>query len=389
VNRLFFALFVVVGSTSLGCRLIAGIHDIELEADSGEHDAAADAKPDGPRDAMGSDAEGGSGGSCACTGCTVLAQSQDLPLSIQMSGDTLYWLNYGSGQGAASLMSLPKTGGVPKEVAGNMTHAYGLQVDPTHLYWASVTSSGDGIIEKVPLAGGSVTTLTTGLPAPTSNFLDEGLANVPSEQFLAVNDSTLYFVAFDTCGDQGPVDSIPLTGGTATPFLVNLPNDAGVGLIQAYGLTLSGSSLFVLNISTALIAILEAPLDGGPVASAVPDLTYPLSLAISGSDILWCDDEVHFTNGFVRIASAGGSAKTLGSGLTAPWGVITDGTSAYWINNGSECGPEGSIQKAPLDGSSPAVTLVDDLLGPQAIIMDDTYLYWVDSSCGGVIRMPK
>jgi hypothetical protein len=379
------ALVLVAGVAS--CRLIAGIHDIELESDAATGDAGQDAKRDAPRDGVIVEEDAG-GGACACEGCTVLAEEQDLPLSIQISGDTLYWLNYGSGKGAASLMSMPKTGGKPKELVGNLSQAYGLQIDATHLYWASVTSAGDGIIEKVPHGGGSVVTLATGQEPPTSNFIDQGIANVPSEQFLAVNDTTLYFVSFNSSGDQSAVLSIPLSGGTPTPFLANLPDDAGPGLIQAYGILLAGSELFVLNVSTPLTAILEAPLSGGAVQTAVPGVTYPLALTIAGANILWCDDEVEFINGFVRIAPIGGSAKTLGMGLAAPWGVVADTKNAYWINSGtSEI--EGSLQKAPLDGSSAAVTMVDNLLGPQALVQDATFLYWVDSSCGGVLRMPK
>jgi hypothetical protein len=370
-----------------GCRLIAGIHDIELEADAGVHkDAGADVKSDRPTDGPAAEREAGSS-PCACTNCTVLANEQDLPLTIQMSGDTLYWLDFGSAKGAASLMSMPKTGGTPKQLAGNMTQAYGLQIDATTLYWAAVDTSGAGTIVSMPLAGGAVTTLVNGLPAPTSNFISGGVVNVPSEQFLAVSDTTLYFIMFDPCGDQGFVGQVPKKGGLETNFLSNLPMEGGSDEVQAYAITLSGESLFVANNNTTLDVILQAPLSGGPATIAIPDLTYPLALDVDGSNILWCDDEADFTNAFVRSAPIGGSpVTTLAKGLSGPWGVITDATDAYFITNYAG---NGTVQKAPIDGSSAAVVLVPDALAPQAVIMDDQFLYWVDSQCGGVLKTPK
>jgi hypothetical protein len=372
-------LVALVAATS-GCRLIAGIHDIELE-DSGApaKDGATEMAPAG---------DGSDTGPCKCTNCTILAANQDLPFTLQIVGDTIYWINYGSGKSAGSIMSVPKTGGSPKKVVSGLTQPYGLQFDQTNLYWEAIGETGKGIIEKFPIKGGTVETLASDLVAPMG-MVSEGISEIPSAQLLAVSDTDVYFATYDTSGDQSDIDSVPIKGGPVAPFLTHLAGEGSVAVVQAYALTLVGTSLFVIIDNLDFSGIIEAPLSGAPVKTLISDLAYPLAIAVTGKEVLWCDDEANFANGFVNIASIGGSSfKTLGMGLAAPWSVVTDSENAYWANSGNS-NDFGSVQKAPLDGSTAAVNLVPDALSPQDLVLDDKFIYWVDSACGGVIRAPK
>jgi hypothetical protein len=389
---LLLALLLVSASAG-GCRLIAGIHDIELE-DAGPpkegggdvgRDGTKDAASDGHADAV---TDGSDTGPCSCAGCNILASNQDLPLTIQLVGDTLYWVNFGSAGGRGSIMSLPTTGGKPTEVVSGLTQAYGLQVDATNLYWGSLDNMGKGLIEQRPITGGAVVTLVSDL-TPPMGLISQGVAQLPSTQFLAVSSTTVYFVTFGPTGAQSIVDSVPIGGGSEMPFLTHLAGEGDISVVEAYALSVFGSSLYVISSNKDVTEIVSVPLSGGPSKSVVSDLTFPLALAVTSTDVVWCDDESDFTNGFVTVAAIDGSStKTLGSGLPAPWAVITDSGYAYWANSGNAC-LDGSIQKALLDGSGGTVSVVPDALAPESLVVDDKFVYWVDNQCGGIIKHLK
>ena len=71
--------------------------------------------------------------------------------------------------------------------------------DDTHLYWVD----GDplGTLMSVPLAGGSTTTLASGVVAP---------------RFLAVDEATVYFAGTNPEQGTGGVMSVPLAGGPSS-----------------------------------------------------------------------------------------------------------------------------------------------------------------------------
>jgi hypothetical protein len=387
-------LSVLAGIAGLGlaaCRLIAGIEDVEYEPPDAGAKKPEGGEGDGAKDVLQEESPDSNTGPCACTGCTVLADGQDIPVGLQISDGTLYWVNFGSSKGGAAILSMPAAGGTPKTLVSGLTQAYGLQIDATNLYWAALDSSGtSGLIEKMPRAGGKPSTLATGQPNPMGTLTSQGDPNLALQELVALSATDVYYATNDSNGDQSAVYSVPIDGDAGpSVFLANLPGDGGVGRIQDYAMTITGSDLYVVCNNPAYDGILKAPLSGAPVEELVPDLAYPVFVAVTSTSILWCEDESDFTNGFVNIAPLSGSpVKALATGLAAPWGLVTDSTYAYWINSGNS-NVNGSIQKAPLDGSSSAVTLVPNPITPVALVADSQFLYWVDASCGGVLKTPK
>jgi hypothetical protein len=90
--------------------------------------------------------------------------------------------------------------------------------DDTHLYWVD----GDplGTLMSVPLAGGSTTTLASGVVAP---------------RFLAVDEATVYFAGTNPEQGTGGVMSVPLAGGA----VVTLAQSASVT-----GVAVNSTSVF-------------------------------------------------------------------------------------------------------------------------------------------------
>jgi hypothetical protein len=104
-----------------------------------------------------------------------------LPLGVAASSSMLYFVGY-EPAGNGGLFSIPIKGGVPTEMwmasaAGN--HPTDVTVDSSSVYW---TDTGTGIVYSMPLGGGAVATVASGMMSPRS---------------IAVDSTNVYFTATD------------------------------------------------------------------------------------------------------------------------------------------------------------------------------------------------
>lgn len=67
----------------------------------------------------------------------------------------------------------------------------------------------------------------------------------------------------------------------------------------------------------------------------------------------------------------------------SPTSLAADGTSVFWINNGTD------IMQVARDGSSSPIDLAQLQQGAQSLVLDSTSVYWVNNSGGGVWRATK
>src|SRR5206468_1606636 len=74
----------------------------------------------------------------------VAAAGQSRPGAIAVDDDNVYWANRGSlgSFGAGTVMKMPKTGGVPVEIASGLDDLGELILDATNVYVATSTSQG-------------------------------------------------------------------------------------------------------------------------------------------------------------------------------------------------------------------------------------------------------
>ncbi len=87
-----------------------------------------------------------------------------------MDATSVYWTAY---PGTATVMKVPLSGGTPSTLAAGATGAYldfpeGIAVDATDAYWLEQI----GTVMKVPLDGGTPTTLSSGQLNLTSLAVD-------------------------------------------------------------------------------------------------------------------------------------------------------------------------------------------------------------------------
>jgi hypothetical protein len=94
----------------------------------------------------------------------------DVPWGVAVDATHIYWTESGSSPGAGKVMTASKVDGSDSvQLAGSLMDPQGIAVDDTSVYWAG---TGDGTINKVPLAGGPITVLAQGQSMPIKVAVD-------------------------------------------------------------------------------------------------------------------------------------------------------------------------------------------------------------------------
>jgi hypothetical protein len=82
--------------------------------------------------------------------------------AIVVDQAAIYWTDWQNGQ----VLTLPKSGGVPRVLTDAARRPGALAVDATHVYWTEDLADGQGAVVSMPLAGGTPLTLASGQSAP-------------------------------------------------------------------------------------------------------------------------------------------------------------------------------------------------------------------------------
>jgi hypothetical protein len=100
---------------------------------------------------------------------------------IAVNASNIYWSS------GTTLNEMPLAGGVSADLVDGQDDAFGIALDDTNVYWTTLYG---GVVQKMPLGGGAVTTLVSGLSAYASG--------------IAVDDTSIYWAA-TTASEVGSI----------------------------------------------------------------------------------------------------------------------------------------------------------------------------------------
>jgi hypothetical protein len=306
-------------------------------------------------------------GQCVHDRCVVkLATLTGLPSALAVDETSVYWTNATAG----SVMKVSKDGGTPTTLASGKgiacDNANSLAVDATRAYWMSGLTSVLGprpptsYLLSVPLQGGSPTTLASptvavdpwygnevdgpiALDADSAYFVYASpsrvgvVAKVPlgggavttigttdgvSPSGLAVSGDAAFWTNTGSFGSNAGVLRVPVSSGTVSNLLV--AHHPGFRAIAA-----DSSFVYVVDTNETIQRI---PRAGGTPTILASGQPVNGALAVDATSVYWAGGEDGLSH-VVSVPIGGGELTTLASGTTVSGAIAVDATSVYFAES--------------------------------------------------------
>lgn len=287
--------------------------------------SGGDTEPDDAE--TGAPAEGGADAEAPSRTATTLFPKQELPTLLRDDGTALYWLNAGT----SIVRRGDKAGGTPRDVGKAGEATVDLEVDqgPSgFVYWVQ----GKQIRRAAK----------DGSDAGSSVLLD-GPRDILD---IAVDDTTIYYVAVDDAAGIGSLERMPKGGGASS----TVDPDANLDVILV---TTSAAKVTYAD-STGVVYTLPKTSDGGAGRTKVGN---------ENNDLIDPDVTV---------------------------GIRTDDSALFWAEENLGADQPATIDRHLLAaGVGGAVIYSDPKAKPSALAIDDTYVFWTDIQLGTVRRALK
>jgi hypothetical protein len=303
--------------------------------------------------ACGHDCQGGSCANGTCQACVLVPQGS--VYSIAIDDTDLYFSTevYGNPPSTSysSVAKVPLTGGTVTTLASGLQSAETIAVDATTVYFLQSSGTTSGSVQSLPLTGGTPTTLAT-----FSSSFPSGM--VLDVQSLYV---TLYTASNSVvAAGSHSVVVVPTNGGPVRPLVSGAwllgEHDAIVYLLA------QGSTLEMMSATGGTTM---------PIAS-LPD---PVAMAFFGADIYVVNGMIKndYDGSIVKIPIGGGTQTPMATGLSQPVDLAVDATGIYWGQNNEllrlTAGSQGVIYTSPKQSQ-------------ENVHVDAHAIYWVDTTSG-------
>jgi hypothetical protein len=290
-----------------------------------------------------------------CRTLLMLASGRDDPDGVQVTPAGVYWFE-GADTDEAILAQAPG-GGAITTLASGQAAICDLAAGSNAVYWTDCIDPGD-LVMMAGLGGGIST-----------------LAQWPQvwEPNGVVTDGTnVYWAA--GCG--GCLDSAivkqPVAGGSPTTLatgLAGLAPPIAIDSTSVYWMTDPGSG-------EPDGGIWKVGLNGGTVTTLTTGLYFPGGFAVGAAGVYWTDNAGSYPSYSYKLSSvglAGGAVTTLAAGPSFASAVAVDDSAAYWLVPGAPDG--GAVMAVGLAGQCP-VALAVGQDEPDSLAVDATSVYW-------------
>jgi hypothetical protein len=260
---------------------------------------------------------------------------------LVVDASDVYWVTSTGSPNTYTIRRVPLSGGAgaPLVTAAPFFEITALAADADHIYWQEYLDSSQ--VKRVPKGGGAVEVVASGARAPRGG--------------LVVGGGFVYFADTDFF-DEHRVLRAPAGGGAAQVLAPILGVDQS-GARVPRSIVVAASNVYWAD-SGAIHAV---PTDSGAVATPVPGLTSPVSLAVSATELFWLESVccAHGQTGtLTRAPLAGGAGTVVASGLAAPTTLAVDGANAFWAEGGPLAFTEGFGRIAATPTGGGAITTV-------------------------------
>ncbi len=317
----------------LGSCTLVGPLPLDLVGDAGAASTSGRSSS-GAASASGSTSTGGSSGA---------SSSASSSTSSATTGPSSGGSSSGSSTTSATLVVLAPSPGSP---------GTGIAVDSRSVYW---TDDGAGLVLGVPIGGGAVTTIASGLNEPWG---------------IAVSAGWVYWTTFQ----GGTVGAALADGGS--------PRTIARSQVYAQDLVTDGVSLYwtVNNANdTPTGTVVAYSLDAGTLQTLASGQNQPCRIALHQNLLAWAD-----YGGTVGLDILPLTENDVATAQLKPEGVAVDAAHVYWVDSAG-----GTVSQAQLDGSG-QILLVQSptTTGLAELALDDRFVYFTDSAAGSVLKVP-
>lgn len=289
-------------------------------------------------------------------GIIVLASQLSSPNFLTVDQNNVYWTEAAGSVKKVGLYSGTVTTLTIRGPNYSST-ATGITVDDVSVYWAVNPGGGNGNIYKIPIVGGTVTTLAS--------------ANQPHD---IVVDSTDVYWAENNGGTYGSnaVRKIPIDGGAVTALTTS---GTGHGVMA-----MDNSYAYFRYVYNNIYKIGKVNKNGGNVIDLASNLvSSPEGIAVDNSYVYWVETNAGTIN---KVPINGGAVTTLATGLDDPQRIVVDTNRVYWTELANRIAGAGVIKKVPISGGQ-VTTLASGLNSPHDIAIDSTNIYWTEQGTDG------
>ena len=261
-----------------------------------------------------------------------------------VDGTHMYYTTYSSAGGPINRIS--KKGGTPTSLADGQVQAMAIATDGRYVYWLNQSDPGSstGQLNKVPVGGGPVENMATGIPYNYDLKVDgtdlylatsSGLKKIPTSggTLAQIQDGYFNGVAFDGSYIYGlesiALFKIPKAGGVAVSLCD--PN-AYSGSYPNGGLAVGATHVFWTMSSSGNGAIMKVPLAGGTPSVVLSSIAEPRALASEGRYLFYACESAT-SPGIYQMTADGGTPVQLSAAgqLTFAYNLAPGGDGyLYW-----------------------------------------------------------